>query len=85
MLSDRDYAILTFEKAWGERHPRGAKEAAAREAFGLDPTRYHAELARIVMLPEAEALEPVVVHGLRDLLRRREVLRSRRRTGSVSR
>lgn len=76
-----DLELLLFERAWNA-HPGGAKEAAAREAFGLTPTAYHRRLAEIVRLPAAEAAEPVLVHRLQGLIARRGAVRSRVRRGS---
>lgn len=77
-----DLEVLLFEKAWNA-HPGGAKEAAAREAFGLTPTGYYLRLARIIDLPAAEATEPVLVHRLRARVARKAAVRSRVRRGAA--
>lgn len=60
MLSDRDKAILDFERTWFKY--AGAKEAAVRERFGIGGTRYYQ--IRSALLDRREALEyaPQVVN-----------------------
>ncbi len=61
-LSDRDRAILAFEKQWWRF--AGAKQQAIEERFSLSPTRYYQVLNRLLDDPEALAAEPVVVRRL---------------------
>ena len=61
-LSDRDRAILEFEKTWWRFE--GAKHEAIRERFHLSPTRYYQVLNGLLDDPAALAEEPVVVRRL---------------------
>lgn len=61
-LSERDWAILQFEKQWWRFE--GAKQAAIRAQFGLSPTRYYQVLNTLLDDPAALAAEPVVVRRL---------------------
>lgn len=69
-LSDLDAAILEFERGWWKH--AGAKEAAARERFGLSPVGYYVRLDRLLDDPEALAHDPMTV---RRLVRLREARR----------
>lgn len=76
-LSDRDRALLDFERAW-QVH-RGGKEQAIRERFGFSGSRYYALLAVLVDAPAALAHDPLLVRRLRrrrDDLRRRQAARA---------
>ena len=66
-LSDRDAAILAFERQWW-RHV-GAKEQAIREEFGLSAARYYQVLGALIDRPEALRHDPMLV---KRLLRLRE-------------
>ncbi|MGO4534438.1 DUF3263 domain-containing protein [Leifsonia sp. 2MCAF36] len=66
-LSDRDAAILAFERQWW-RHA-GAKEQAIREEFGLSAARYYQLLGAVIDRPEALRHDPMLV---KRLLRLRE-------------
>lgn len=66
-LSDRDAAILAFERQWW-RHA-GAKEQAIREEFGLSAARYYQVLGALIDCPEALRHDPMLV---KRLLRLRE-------------
>lgn len=69
-LSDRERAILDFERGWWSRP--GSKEGAIREVFGLSPTRYYELLSGLLDSTDALAYEPLVVRRLRrDRDRRR--------------
>ncbi len=69
-LSDRDRAILDFERAWWTGP--GTKEAAIKARFDLSPTRYYELLRGLLGSPDAVAYDPLVVHRLRrDQSRRR--------------
>jgi len=62
-LSDRDRAVLKFEKqSW---RFEGAKQEAIREQLDLSPTRYYQLLNGLLDDPEALQAEPVVVRRLR--------------------
>ncbi|MCU4186897.1 DUF3263 domain-containing protein [Acidiferrimicrobium sp. IK] len=62
-LSDRDRAILDFERTWWAQ--TGPKEDAIRSQFGLSSTRYYQLLGVLMDAPEAEAYDPLVVRRLR--------------------
>ena len=68
-LSDRDRAILQFERSWWQLD--GSKEAAIREQLGLSPTRYYQLLAGLLDSDEALAFDPLLVRRLRRLRDRR--------------
>lgn len=71
-LSERDRAMLTFEREWW-RLP-GAKEAAIKQRFGLTTTQYFQQLNKLVDTPEALAFDPMLVARLqrRRASRRRQ-------------
>jgi Protein of unknown function (DUF3263) len=61
-LSDRDRAVLLFEKQqW--KHA-GAKEQAIRDRFGLSANNYYQVLNALLDRAEALAFEPVLVKRL---------------------
>lgn len=67
-------AVIAFEsRHW---HRRGAKEQAARDLFGVTPTRYAQAVNRVIDLPEALVLDPVTVNRLRRLRETRRLARS---------
>jgi hypothetical protein len=68
-LSERDRAILDFERTWWTEP--GPKEVAIRERFELSPTRYYQILAELLESDEAQAYDPLVVRRLRRLRERR--------------
>ncbi|NUP52134.1 MAG: DUF3263 domain-containing protein [Catenulispora sp.] len=78
-LTDRDRAILAFEKQWW-RHA-GSKEQAVRERFGVSATRYYQMLNALLDDEAALAYEPEVVKRLRRL----RAARQRARSGRVKR
>ena len=75
-LTDRDRAILDFERTWwlepGPERPSGAggtgpKAAAIQARTGLSPTRYYRLLAQLIGSAEAAAYDPLVVRRLRKM------------------
>lgn len=74
-LSERDRAILSFERQWW-RHA-GIKEEAIRAEFGLSAARYYQLLGALVDSPLALVHDPMLVKRLQ---RMREA-RSRKRAG----
>ena len=62
-LSDRDRAIIEFERGWWLEP--GPKEAAIRSRLGLSPTAYYRALHELADDPDALAFDPLVVHRLR--------------------
>lgn len=79
-LTDRDRAILDFERVWWTLE--GSKEAAVRERFGLSPARYRAILNRLIELPDALTYDPLLVRRLR---RQRDERRRARYEGTSAR
>lgn len=73
-LSDRDRAILDFERSWWTQP--GAKAAAIRERLGMSPGRYYELLGALVASPEAGSYDPL-------LIRRLQRLRARRRRARI--
>ncbi len=78
-LTDRDVAILTFERQWWKH--AGAKDSAIRDRFDLSPTRYYQLLNVLIDRSEALAHDPMVVKRLRRLRALRKRARSARRLG----
>ena len=66
-LSERDRAILEFERTWWIQS--GSKEQAIKSRLGFSATRYRQLLASLVDSAEAEAFDPLFIRRLR---RRRE-------------
>lgn len=64
-LTDRDRAILDFERTWWSEP--GPKATKIQARFGLSPTRYYRLLNELLASPEAAAYDPLVVHRLRRL------------------
>lgn len=64
-LSDRDRAILDFERSWWTES--GPKENAIRERFDLSPTRYYQVLQELLEGPDAMEYDPLVVRRLRRM------------------
>lgn len=62
-LSDRDRAILDFERSWWTQP--GTKDAAIRARFELSPTRYYQVLNELLDSSDALAYDPLVVRRLR--------------------
>ena len=79
MLSDRDRAILEFERQWWKY--AGAKEQAVRDLFDMSATRYYQILNGLIDTPEALAFDPMLVKRLRRLRASRQRARSARRLG----
>ncbi|HVK24109.1 MAG TPA: DUF3263 domain-containing protein [Actinokineospora sp.] len=82
-LSDRDHAMLAFEKQWWKA--AGSKEQAIREIFDLSSTRYYQILNELIEKPEALAVEPMLVKRLRRMRGTRLTARSRSRLGMEQR
>jgi hypothetical protein len=62
-LSERDQAILDFERSWWTEP--GSKEDAIRARFALSAGRYYQLLSGLLDSPEAQAYDPLVVRRLR--------------------
>jgi hypothetical protein len=76
-MTDRDRAILDFERTWWTEE--GAKEPAIRARFGLSATRYYQLLGELIDTNDALAYDPLVVRRLRRLRDRRRRARYERR------
>ncbi len=68
-LTDRDKAILDFERSWWTE--AGPKDTAIRERFELSGTRYYQLLAELLEEPEAIEYDPLLVRRLRRVRDRR--------------
>ena len=68
-LSERDRAILDFERTWWTES--GPKDAAIRSRLELSPTRYYRILNDLLDSPDAVDYDPLVVRRLRRLRDRR--------------
>lgn len=75
-LSDRDVAILAFERQWW-RHP-SVKEEAIRAEFGLSAARYYQVLGALVDSPLALAHDPMLIKRLQRMREARAEARARR-------
>ena len=64
-LSDRDLALLEFERRWPERE--GSKEAAIRAELGLSSARYYQLLYTLIERPSALRHDPLLVRRLQRL------------------
>ncbi|HEY6737471.1 MAG TPA: DUF3263 domain-containing protein [Actinopolymorphaceae bacterium] len=76
-MSERDLAILRFEKHWWKF--AGAKEQAIRDRFQMSSTRYYQVLNALIDRPEALAVDPLLVKRLRRLRASRRRARAARR------
>jgi hypothetical protein len=68
-LTDRDKAILDFERAWWTE--AGPKDTAIRERFELSGTRYYQLLAELLDDEEALGYDPLLIRRLRRTRDRR--------------
>ncbi len=75
-LSDRDIAILAFERQWW-RNP-SVKEEAIRAEFGLSAARYYQVLGALVDSPLALAHDPMLIKRLQRMREARAEARARR-------
>ncbi|SES02974.1 Protein of unknown function [Propionibacterium cyclohexanicum] len=76
-LSERDAAVLDFEKSWWMS--RSSKEQEIRERFGLSTARYYQILNGLIDDPAALRHDPLLVKRLRRLREQRHKARSARR------
>ena len=77
-LSERDAAVLDFEKQWWKY--AGAKEQAVRELFDLSATQYYQVLNTLIDSPAALEAEPMLVKRLRRMRATRQRERTQRRS-----
>ncbi|MEO6318816.1 MAG: DUF3263 domain-containing protein [Acidimicrobiales bacterium] len=68
-LTDRDRAILDFERSWWTE--AGPKDTAIRERFELSGTRYYQLLTELLDDPDALDHDPLLVRRLRRVRERR--------------
>jgi Protein of unknown function (DUF3263) len=68
-LTDREQAILDFERAWWTLD--GAKDTLIRERFQCAAEAYYQELNTLLDQPDALAYDPLVVRRLQRLRDRR--------------
>jgi hypothetical protein len=69
VLTERDRAILDFERSWWSEP--GPKELAIKARFDLSTTRYYEILHELLDAPEALDYDPLVVRRLRRVRDRR--------------
>ena len=81
-LSDRDRAILDFERGWWVQP--GSKEEAIKARLDLSATRYYELLGDLVESAEAEEYDPLVVRRVRRARARRRQARASRPAGGRS-
>ena len=79
-LSDRDRAILDFERSWWVQP--GSKGAAIRDRFDLSTTRYYELLRALSVSPDAADYDPLVIRRLRRSQSRRRRARLEGRPAS---
>ena len=68
-LTDRDRAILDFERSWWTE--TGPKDTAIRERFELSGTRYYQLLTELIDDQAALEYDPLVIRRLRRVRERR--------------
>jgi hypothetical protein len=73
-LSERDRAILDFERSWWAEG--GVKETAIQERFELSASRYYELLGQLMDDPDALAHDPLLVRRLRRLRDARQKARA---------
>ena len=78
-LTDRDRAILAFERQWWKY--AGSKEQAVRELFEMSSTRYYQVLNALIDRAEAVEYDPMLVKRLRRMRASRQRVRTARRLG----
>ncbi|MCA1692112.1 MAG: DUF3263 domain-containing protein [Actinobacteria bacterium] len=64
-LSDRDRAILDFERSWWTEP--GTKSTAIRNQLQLSPARYYELLGALATSSDAAGYDPLLVRRLRRL------------------
>jgi hypothetical protein len=76
-LTDRDRAILDFERSWWNE--TGPKETLIQDKFELSATRYYEILGHLLDSPEAYEYDPLGVRRLRRMRDRRRRARQESR------
>ncbi|MGA0879060.1 MAG: DUF3263 domain-containing protein [Ilumatobacteraceae bacterium] len=72
-LSERERAILDFERGWWTED--GVKDLLLRERFNCSADDYYGELNQLLDRPEALEYDPLVVRRLQRARERRRRLR----------
>ena len=72
-LSERERAILDFERGWWTED--GVKDSMLRERFSCSADDYYNELNRLLDTDEALAYDPLVVRRLQRARERRRRMR----------
>jgi len=75
-LTERDCAIIEFERSWWSEDV--SKESLIRDRFELSTTRYYELLGELVDSDEAYAYDPLLIRRLRRLRDRRRRARFER-------
>lgn len=73
-LSERDAAILEFEKSWWQS--KASKEMEIRDRFDMTVTRYYQILNNLIDTEAALRYDPLLVKRLRRLREQRQRDRS---------
>jgi len=73
-LTDRDRAILDFEREWWKH--AGSKDSAVRDRFALSTSAYHRSLSRLIDSDLAVEHDSVLVRRLRRQRATRRLERS---------
>jgi len=76
-LTERDRAIIEFERTWWSED--SSKETIIRERFELSTTRYYEILGDLIDSDEAYEFDPLVIRRLRRLRDRRRRARYERK------
>lgn len=79
VLSDRDTAMLEFERQWWKF--AGSKDEAIRQQFDMSGTRYFQILNGLIDRPEALVADPLLVKRLRRMRSSRQKARAARNLG----
>jgi len=75
-LSERQLAILEFERRWFKH--AGPKEKAIREDFALSPARYYQILNAVIDSPDAVRHDPMLIKRLQRARDARAAARAER-------
>jgi hypothetical protein len=68
-LTERDRAILDFERSWWSEP--GPKERTIKERFELSSARYYTLLGALIESPDALEYDPLLIRRLRRVKERR--------------
>ncbi|WIY82864.1 DUF3263 domain-containing protein [Propionimicrobium sp. PCR01-08-3] len=79
-LTEREAAILDFEKSWWQA--KAPKETEIRERFNLSAARYYQIINSLIDRPAALEYDPLLVKRLRRLREQRQRNRSASRLNS---